>query len=100
MPPEKRKFWPTIKKHVHILGEVRRVAYGSGTIASLYLYTTSCERDQEPAELPPARIRVIIGAAREIVCTICGDLVDWEDPPTDAYLRLMQRYPRPAGERV
>jgi len=87
-----RRYWPTLKKHVHILGEVRRVAHGQGAIASLYLYETSRERSDEPEELPPARAKVIIGACKEIRCTICGELVDWEEAPTEAYLRLIRHF--------
>jgi hypothetical protein len=97
MPANERKYWPTVKKHVHILGEVRRVVHGTGKTSALYLYQDSVERGDEPTELPPARARAIIGACSGITCTICGQLVDWEEPPTEAYLRLMAHYPALAG---
>ena len=89
-----RKFWPNGKKHIHVLGEVRRVAHGEGTISALYLYESAVERGSEPAEPPPARVRAMIGACNGIVCTICGAAVDWCEPPTEAYERLMSHYQR------
>ena len=97
MPANERRFWPNIKKHVHVLGEVRRVKHGTGSTASLYLYEESVLRGKEPAELPPARARAIIGASAGLKCTICGQTVDWDEPPTEAYLRLMAHYPDRAG---
>lgn len=97
MPANERKYWPTVKKHIHVLGEVRQVKHGSGNTAALYLYETSVVRGDEPAELPPARARAIIGASSGIRCTVCGESVDWEEPPTEAYLRLMAHYPLVAG---
>lgn len=94
MQANRHRFWPSRKKHVHILGEVRRVAHGTGTISALYLYEQSVCRGDEPAALPPARARAIIGECNGIVCTICGAVVDWVEAPTEAYLRLMERYPR------
>lgn len=92
MPADERKYWPAPHKHIHLLGEVRRVAHGSGTISALYLYETSLARGSEPTELPPARVGAVIGACSGIVCTICGEKVDWDEQPSDAYLRLMARY--------
>lgn len=93
MPANERKYWPAKKKHIHILGEVRRVVHGKGTISSLYLYERSVCRGEEPAELPPHRGRALIGASEGLVCTICGEEVDWDEPPTEAYKRLMEHYP-------
>lgn len=92
MPISNRQYWPPEKKHRHVLGEVRRVIHGSGIIASLYLYEQSVARGEEPAELPPTRIRAMIGACSGIVCSICGEAVNWDEPPSEAYVRLMGRY--------
>lgn len=89
MPTINRTYWPDPARHVHVLGEVRRVQYGSGRISALYLYDQSVIRGSEPIELPPARIRAMIGLCRDIRCTICDAKITWEDPPTEAYLRLM-----------
>jgi hypothetical protein len=94
MQANKRRFWPSPQKHAHVLGEVRRVAHGTGTISALYLYEQSVMRGCEPAELPPARARALIGECNGIICTVCGKTVDWTEAPTEAYLRLMERYPR------
>ena len=93
MPRKERKFWPPSNKHIHIMGEIRPVVRGIGTISSLYLYEKSICRDDEPAELPPARIVAMIGACSGIRCTICGVFVDWDEPPMEAYARLMGHYP-------
>lgn len=93
MPANTRRFWPSIKKHACVLGEVRRVAHGKGTISALYLYEQSVPRSSVPTTLPPARIKSMIGACSGIVCTICGEAVDWDEPPTEAYIRLMEHYP-------
>lgn len=93
MPVSERKYWPTPAKHVHVLGEVRRVRHGKGVMTALYLYQASVERGDEPQELPPARAKAVIGACSGIVCTICGQEVDWTEPPSEAYLRLMSHYP-------
>ena len=92
MSATERKFWPAIKKHEHVLGEVRKVAHGEGTISALYLYEQSVERGAEPAELPKARISVMIGACSGIICTVCGQPVNWVEPPSEAYERLFTRY--------
>lgn len=96
----KRTYWPTEKKHIHVLGEIRKVQHGAGRIASLYLYEVSVCRGDEPAELPPARIQSVIGASDGIRCTICGALVNWTEPPTESYLRLMGHYEERIDEPV
>lgn len=94
MAKKRRLYWPLPTRHVHVLGEIRRVKHGTGTISALYLYETSVRRGAEPKELPKARARAIIGAVNEITCTICGALLDWGEPPTESYIRLMEHYPR------
>lgn len=94
MPANERKYWPSAKKHEHVLGEVRRVKHGVGEISALYLYEQSTMRGEEPTELPPARIEAMIGASSGIVCTICGERLDWVEPPSEAYVRLVAHYPR------
>jgi len=93
MPANDRRLWPSPKIHEHVLGEVRRVTHGVGTISALYLYEKSTERGDTPSELPPARARAIIGACSGIVCTICGKWVDWNEQPSEAYVRLMEHFP-------
>ena len=102
MPPAtKRTYWPPEAKHIHVMGEIRKVErHGSGRIAGLYLYEKSVCRGDEPSELPPARAHAIIGACDGIECTICHELVDWTEPPLESYVRLMGHYPRSKNEPV
>ena len=72
MPANERRFWRA--GCGHILGETKRVASGTGTARALMLYESSVE--QEPAELPPLRGRVI-GSMDAIRCTLCGRQRDW-----------------------
>jgi hypothetical protein len=92
MPATERKFWPKNKKHEHVLGEIRKVSRGDQKITCLYLYEQSVERGNEPAELPKPRISAIVGACNGIVCTICGESLDWIEPPSVSYERLFSRY--------
>lgn len=92
--PSKRSYWPPQSKHIHVMGEIRRVKHGTGSISALYLYEKSVKRGFLPKELPKCRVEAMIGATNGIVCTICGDRIDWGEPPSEAYLRLMSHYPR------
>lgn len=92
MPAGEKRYWPTAKKHEHVLGEVHRVVHGEGTISALYLYEQSVMRGDEPTKLPPARVKAMIGASDGIICTICGEALNWLEPPSEAYFRLMSRY--------
>lgn len=92
--PLKDPYWPSVKKHIHVLGVLRWVVHGAGRVRALYLFEQSVCRGDEPAELPPARIEAVIGACSGIRCTICGETVDWTDPATESYKRLMGHYPR------
>ncbi len=94
MSSSKRHFWPSPKKHSHVLGEVRKVEHGNGRIAALALYETSVCRGEEPADLPPLRASAIIGACSGIVCTVCHELIDWTEAPSETYERLMSHYPK------
>lgn len=96
----KRTYWPSEKKHIHVLGEIRKVEHGAGRISALYLYETSVCRGDEPAELPPARIKSMIGACAGIECSICHERVDWTEPPAESYLRLMGHYQESQHEPV
>lgn len=90
----KDPYWPSVKKHIHVLGILRWVVHGTGRIRALYLFEKSLCRGDEPAELPPARVEAMIGACSGIRCTICGEIVDWTDPAAESYARLMGHYPR------
>lgn len=94
MPRNERKFWPPLSKHIHILGEIRKVTHDMYTTSALYLYEKSICRGDEPEEQPTVRIVAMIGACNGIRCTICGEFVDWSETPTDTYQRLMSHYPR------
>lgn len=100
MPANEHKYWPPRKKHVHILGEVRRVKHGTGTISALFIYEESVCRGHEPAELPPLRARALIGACGGLICTICKAEISWDEPPSEAYQRLMLRYEKVSYEHV
>ncbi len=93
----KDPYWPSVKRHPHILGEIRKVMHGAGSTSALYLYEQSVCRGNEPIESPPARATAMIGACNGIRCTICGELIDWAERPSVAYERLMGRYPRMKG---
>lgn len=100
MPRRERKFWPPVTKHRHILGDVRPVMHGIKEISALYLYESSICRDDEPVDEPVVRIVAAIGACTGIRCTICGEFVDWEEPPAEAYARLMGHYPRKGSDHA
>ena len=90
MPANERKLkWC---KHGHIIGEVKKVTFGSYRVQALMLYENSVELANVPDELPPLRAR-LIGSAADVTCTICQATLEWIIGQ-DTFDALMAHYPR------
>ena len=78
MPANERRFWWCTKGH--IMGEIRKISLGgtSGAkVRALLLFEKSLASEADiPKELPPLRMTAV-GDGRDIACTICGHLRDW-----------------------
>jgi len=89
MPADDRKFkWC---RHGHIIGEIKKVTFGTARVQALMLYEKSIELDDMPEELPPLRAR-LIGSAADVTCTICRATIEWIIGQ-DTFDALMAHYP-------
>lgn len=95
MPANERRFWPSPKKHKHILGEVKRVYIENRRVVVLMIYEQSVYRDATHLELPVTRGK-LLGDMDEIYCTICKKAVaDWR-VGEDALDALLSRVVAPS----
>jgi hypothetical protein len=78
-------------KHGHIVGEVKKVTFGTRRVKALMLYEQSVELEDVPEELPPLRAR-LIGSAADVTCTICKATLEWIIGQ-DTFDALMAHYP-------
>lgn len=89
MPVSERKLkWC---KHGHIIGEVKKITFGTRRVQALMLYESSVELADVPEELPPLRAR-LIGSAADVSCTICKATLEWIIGQ-DTFDALMSHYP-------
>jgi len=89
MPANERKFkWC---RYGHIIGETKKITFGTARVQALMLYEQSIELNDVPEELPPLRAR-LIGSAADVTCTICRATIEWIIGQ-DTFDALMAHYP-------
>ncbi len=104
---QKRRFFlctgEVVKKHElpsrsHIIGELRYVEDEGHRVTALAVYDVSVPAGQCPPQRPSIRLDVI-GDARNIRCTICGNVQRWEIGQA-GFLALMSHFGITSMEQV